>query len=94
VPAREHVAVPAQHGIRAHYQVQALEHLPRELVQQCRQERPVSRGEPHPVRAELPLQDQELVAQREDLRVLVPAAHRQEPQQREHVRHTEVCQSH
>ena len=35
---------------------------------------------------------QELVAQREDFRVLVPAAHRQQPQQREHVRHTEVGQ--
>jgi hypothetical protein len=29
------------------------------------------------------------VAQRQDLRVFVPAAHRQQPQQHEHVRHTE-----
>ena len=57
VPARHHIAVPAQHGIRAHHQVQALEHVPREPVQQRRQQRPVSRGEPDPVRAELPLQD-------------------------------------
>jgi hypothetical protein len=62
-------------------------------VQQRRQQRPVSRGEPHPVRTELPLQDRELVAQREDLRVFVPVAHRQQPQQREHVRHTEIGQS-
>ena len=41
----------------------------------------------------LPLQDRELVTQREDLRVLVPVAHRQQPQQREHVRHTEIGQS-
>jgi hypothetical protein len=62
-------------------------------VQQRCQQRPISRGEPRPARAELPLQDQELVAQREDFRVFVPAAHRQQPQQREHVRHTEVSQS-
>jgi hypothetical protein len=33
------------------------------------------------------------VAQRKDLRVPVPAAHRQQPQQREHVRHTEIGRS-
>ena len=93
VPARDHIAVPAEHGIRAHHQVQSLEHIPGEPVQQRRQQRPITRGEPHPVRTELPLQDRELVAQREDLRVFVPAAHRQQPQQREHVRHTEIGQS-
>jgi hypothetical protein len=93
VPARDQLAVPAQHGIRAHHKVQAPEHVPREPVQQRRQQRPVSRSKPHPVRAELPLQDQKLVAQREDLRFLVPAAHRQQPQQREHIRYTEVGQS-
>jgi hypothetical protein len=61
-------------------------------VQQRRQQRPISRGEPRPVRTKLPLQDRELVAQREDLLVFVPAAHRQQPQQREHVRHTEIGQ--
>jgi hypothetical protein len=66
---------------------------PWEPVQQRRQQRPVSRGGPHPVRTELPLQDRELMAQREDLCVFVPAAHRQQPQQREDVRHTEVGQS-
>ena len=35
---------------------------------------------------------EKLMAQRENLRVFVPAAHRQQPQQREHVRHTEVGQ--
>jgi len=93
VPACDQIAVPAEHSIRAHHQVQSLEHVPGEPVQQRRQQRPVTRGEPHPVRTELPLQDRELVAQHEDLRVFVPAAHRQQPQQREHVRHTEVGQS-
>ena len=46
VPARDHIAVPAEHGIRAHHQVQSLEHVPREPVQQRRQQRPISRGEP------------------------------------------------
>jgi hypothetical protein len=39
-------------------------------------QRPVSPSEPHCARTKLPPQDQELMAQREDLRVLVPAAHR------------------
>jgi hypothetical protein len=93
VPTREHIAVPAEHGIRTHRQAQSLEHVPREPVQQSRQQRPVSPGEPHPVRTELPLQDQELVAQRKDLRVFLLAARRQQSQQRKHVRHTEVGQS-
>jgi hypothetical protein len=76
VPARDQIAVPAEHGIRAHRQVQVPGHVPREPVQQRRQQCPVSRGEPCPVRAELPLRDQELVAQREDLGVFVLAAHR------------------
>lgn len=59
----------------------------------CRQQRPVDLGEPHPVRTELPLKDRELVAQCEDLCVFVPAAHRQQPQEREHIRYTEVSQS-
>ena len=77
----------------AHHQVQSLKHVPGEPVQQRRQQHPITRGEPRPVRTKLPLQDRELMAQREDLRVFVPAAHRQQPQQREHVRHTEIGQS-
>jgi len=49
-------------------------------VQQGGQERAVASGEPWPGRAELPLQDRDLVAQRQDLDVLVPAACRQQPQ--------------
>jgi hypothetical protein len=58
----------------------------------CTQWRPAARPcaeRPGP-RAELPLNGRELVAQHADLRVFVPAAHRQ---QREHVRHTEIGQS-
>jgi hypothetical protein len=37
VPTRDQIAVPAQHGIRAHDQVQALEHMPRESVRDLAQ---------------------------------------------------------
>jgi hypothetical protein len=37
-------------------------------------------GEPRPGRAELPLQDRDLVAQHQDLGVLVKVARRQQPQ--------------
>jgi len=93
VPACDQIAVPAEHGIRAHHQVQSLKHVPREPVQQRRQQRPIARGEPRPVWTKLPLQDRELVAQREDLRVFVPVSHRSQPQRREYVRHTEIGQS-
>jgi len=40
------------------------------------QEGPVARAEPRPGLTQLPLQDRDLVAQRQDLHVLVPVAHR------------------
>jgi hypothetical protein len=60
---------------------------------QRRQQRPITRGEPHRVRTELPLQDPEPAAQRQDPRVFVLAAHRQQTQQREHVHHTDTGHS-
>ena len=39
------------------------------------QECPVGGGEPRPVRAQLPLQDRDLMPERQDLDVLVPVAH-------------------
>jgi hypothetical protein len=56
-------------------------------------------GEHHAIRvgerefADLALQDEELVAQGEDLDVLVTVAHGQEPQKREGGRHSEVGQA-
>ncbi len=55
--------------------------------------RPVAGGEPRPGLAQLSLQDGEVVAQRQDLHVLVPVAYRKQPQYRERVRHTEIGQS-
>jgi hypothetical protein len=43
--------------------------------------------------ADLALQDQQLMSQREDLDVFVSRAHRQEPQKREGVGHGKVGQS-
>ena len=94
VPACDQIAVPAEHGIRAHHQVQSL--MSTSLGSRCSSAASKARSpgaNRDPVRTELPLQDRELVAQREDLRVFVPAAHRQQPQQREYVRHTEIGES-
>jgi hypothetical protein len=62
-------------------------------MEQGRQERPISRVEPHLLGAQLPLQHRELVAQRQDLHILVPIAQRQQTQQGERVRHAKVRQS-
>jgi hypothetical protein len=57
------------------------------------QERPGTRVEPHPFATQLPFQHRELVAQRQDLHVLVAIAHRQQTQEGERVRHAKVGQS-
>jgi hypothetical protein len=49
--------------------------------------------EPHASVTDLTLQHAELVAQDEDFGVLVVVAARQQPQQREHVGDTEVCEA-
>jgi hypothetical protein len=78
--ADQEIALPAQHRLRPHQQPEPAEHVPRELAQQGGQERPVGRAEPRPGRAQLPFQHRDLVAQRQDLRILVPVAHRKKPQ--------------
>ncbi|MFD0503455.1 hypothetical protein ACFQ0G_11885 [Streptomyces chiangmaiensis] len=55
------------------------------------QESAIRRGDAGPV--DLPLQDSQLVAQRQYLDVLVHIAHRQQPDEGEHARHGEVGQS-
>nr|WSX75484.1 helix-turn-helix domain-containing protein [Streptomyces sp. NBC_00899] len=62
----------------------------RELVEQCWQERPIARCEADSLAVQLPLQDRDLMAKGQDLRVLVPLVHRQQAQGREHVRHAQV----
>ena len=72
--------MPAQHGIGLHQQPEPAKNVAWEPVQQGGQERPVAGQEPRPGVAQLPLQDHDLVAQHQDLRVLVPVAHRKKPQ--------------
>jgi len=80
VPTRQDVAVPAQHRVRPHKQPEPAEHVPWEPVQQGGQERSVGGKEPRPGLAQLPFQHCDLVAQRQDLDVLVPVGHRKKPQ--------------
>lgn len=74
--ARDQIAVPAQHRIWTHQQPHPAQHLRRQTMRQRRQERSIARGEPHPVFAELTLKHRDLMAQGEDLHILVPVAHR------------------
>ena len=55
VAARQQVPVPAQYRLGPHQQLEPSEHIPREPVQQCGQERPIGQGEPRPGLAQLPL---------------------------------------
>ncbi|MET9079122.1 hypothetical protein ABZX95_45040, partial [Streptomyces sp. NPDC004232] len=59
--APDQVMVPSQHRVRPHQQPQPTQHIPREPVQQRRQERPIARLEPRPVPAQLPLQHRNLM---------------------------------
>ena len=67
--------MPPQHGARAHYEMHVFEHLSRDAVQRLGKHGPITRVEPYPLPAELALQHGELMAQRQDLRVLGVIAH-------------------
>jgi hypothetical protein len=85
--------MPTQDGVRPNQQPQIPQAGPRQPVQQCGQPRPVGRLEPHPLPVKLPLQHHELVAEGENLCVLVAVAARQQSQQRERVGEPQVRQS-
>jgi len=80
VPPRQQVPVPSQHRVRPDQQPEPAEHVAREPVQQGGKEHPVARAEPRPGRAQLPFQDRDLVPQCQDLHVLAPVTHREQPQ--------------
>jgi hypothetical protein len=92
VAAGEQVTMPAQDRVGSDQQPQAPQAGPGKLVQQRGQPRPVGRVEPYPLPVEVALQHRELVPEGEDLRVLVPVAAGQQPQQRERVRDPQVRQ--
>ena len=83
--------MPTQDRVRGHDQLQLSQPGPRKMVQERGQERPVRAGRARPL--DLALQDGELVAQHQDLDVLVGPAHRQQPDHGEQARYGEVGQS-
>ena len=74
VATGEEIAVPAQDGVRADQQADSLQRGAGQRLEQSGQQRPIGRLEPDPLVAELALQLAELVAQHEDLGVLVMVA--------------------
>jgi hypothetical protein len=62
VAVGQQVAVPAQHRVGTDQQPDPAEQAAGEPVHEGGQERAVAGGEPRPGRAELPLQDRDLVA--------------------------------
>ncbi|WP_415954345.1 hypothetical protein [Streptomyces sp. KLOTTS4A1] len=77
--------MPAQHGVRLDDQPESAQHPPGQRRQQRGEEGSVCWLERGFVWAELSLQGGDLVAQREDLRVLVAVAHRQQAERGEGV---------
>ncbi|MFD1939825.1 hypothetical protein ACFSKW_51055 [Nonomuraea mangrovi] len=80
-----------QDGIRPDEKPELVQDLARQRCQERGKKGPVLWGESHPgVGAELPLKDGDLVAQGENLDLLVPIAHRQQPQRAEGVGNGEI----
>ncbi|MFE7246042.1 hypothetical protein [Streptomyces sp. NPDC057580] len=87
----EQVAVPPQDRVGTHQQQEPAQLVHRETMEQASEQRTVGVGERG--LADLALQDQQLVPQREDLDVFVPLTHRQQPQERERMGDGEVGQA-
>jgi hypothetical protein len=89
--ALQEVAVPAQHGVGGDDQVELAKLHPGETVRQRGVQRTVGPGPLGLVH--LALQYGELVAKGEDLQILRPITHRQQPYEAEGGRHGEVGES-
>jgi hypothetical protein len=87
------VAVPAQDGVRSHQQPQSAQHLAGQRREQGGEEGPVPGRELHPISAELPFQNGDLMPQSQNLCVLVPVPHRQQSQRGERVRDSQISQA-
>lgn len=87
----EQVPVPAMDGVRAYQQEKVAQLVHREVVEQAGEDSAVSGAECG--LADLTLQDQQLMPQRQDLDVFVPVAHRQQAKEREGVGCGEVGQA-
>ena len=66
--------MPAQDGVRSHQQSNSAQGLPRQALEQRREERPVDGVEPGLLSIQLSFQDADLMAQGQDLDVLLAAA--------------------
>jgi hypothetical protein len=94
MPLPDQVAVPAQHRAGPYQQPHPAKRLRPQPVQQRRQQSAVRRREAHLLPAQLALQHPDLVAQDQDLGVLIPIAREKKAQDREGVGHRQVGQSH
>ena len=93
MPRSDQIAVPAQYRVRPDEQPQPAQDRTGQGLQECGEERPVRRCERHRLRAEVALQHADLVAQGEDLDVLVAVGHRQQAQHGEGVGHGQIRQT-
>ncbi|MET7518093.1 hypothetical protein ABZS88_32415 [Streptomyces sp. NPDC005480] len=91
--ASDDVAVPAKYRVWPHQQAHPAQHLAWQAMEERCQERPAARAEPKLLPVQLTFQNADLVAQGQDLDILLATAHRQQSQHRERVRHPQVRQS-
>ncbi|MEV1170496.1 hypothetical protein [Nonomuraea sp. NPDC049784] len=69
--------MPAQDGARTHEEPQPAQYLAGQRCQERGEEGPILGSEPHPgIRAELPFENGDLVAEGKDLGVLIPIPQR------------------
>ncbi|MFZ3561281.1 MULTISPECIES: hypothetical protein [unclassified Streptomyces] len=76
--ASDHVAVPAKYRVRLHQQPHPTLHLPRQALEERRQERPFARMKLNRLPVQLPFQNADLVAQGKELDIFRTADHRQQ----------------
>jgi hypothetical protein len=91
VTALEQIAVPPQDRVRLHQQQQASQFVRRQAVKEAGEYGTVGGGKGG--LADLALQNQQLMTEREDLDVLLESAHRQQAQDRQDVGRSEVGQT-
>jgi hypothetical protein len=87
----QQITVPSQDRLRPHQQLHATQRLPRQAVEQAREEKPVLNREPRP--GTLTLQNRELVPQNQDFGLQLAPGHRQQAYQGERVRDGKVSQT-
>ncbi|MBO3752989.1 hypothetical protein J5X84_43680 [Streptosporangiaceae bacterium NEAU-GS5] len=88
------IAVPAHDGIRPNGKPQPAQDVVGPRCQEGGEEGSILGRESHPgADAELPFKNRDLVTQGENLDILVPIAHRQQPQHRESVREGQIGQT-